>query len=343
MKLGIVTFHQAVNYGAVLQCYAMKKTLESLGHDVYLVDVTLPQKKGSLKSKIRKIFFEYKSFRNFNQKHLPTILRDSDLPTLDFIIYGSDQIWNVDITNENYECYFGGGKLKNIKKIAYAASFGVSHWKHDSITCNVRELLYKYQAIGIRETSGKDMLKEVFDTESTVVIDPTMLLAANQYESLCSPTEVSTTGVVAYIFEKNKKKISLLSNLASQLSLNLTILNHTYCKVKNVQAVPFPSVTNWLSDIKGSEYVITDSFHCMVFSILFRKEFIAIPAVPERAGRMKSLLSQLGLESRFFDNLELVDGKIGLLPKIDYDDVDEKLDIIKFNSLSFLKEALSDD
>jgi hypothetical protein len=333
MKISIITFHEANNYGAVLQCYALAETLKSLNHSVELADLPLHGKAISFRAEMRNKVLS-RAFSHFKANYLPTVSNDNTKN--DAYVFGSDQVWNPQITKANYHLYFGSWVNSEATRIAYAASFGLSTWEFPEYSQEVKKQLENFDAIGVRETSAVEICNNTFAVKSEQVVDPTLLLT--DYSHLFTKRK-KTNSLVCYIFGKEKDKMDNIRKIGNKCNLQPILLNDMRFR-KGIKSVPFPAVAKWLSYLEASEFVITDSFHCMVFSILFKKNFIAIPAVPERAGRMLSLLDCLGLKSRFFNSIDEASESAVLIEKIDYTIVDDKIKSLRESSLSFLKSAL---
>ncbi|MGK0385879.1 MAG: hypothetical protein ACI849_000484 [Patiriisocius sp.] len=333
MKAGIVTFYSANNYGAVLQCYALSETIKSLGFEVELIDLPLHAKPKDIRTFLREKVLSI-SFSGFRKHFLPEVT--VSFSDKNVYIFGSDQIWNPQITNSNYDLFFGSWVKNNTPKISYAASFGLATWNYPSYTNLVKEQLNSFKSIGVRESSGVDICKNTFNVDSEKVLDPTLLL--KDYTGIFKRRKASSS-LVAYFLCKDELKVQQVRCIGEKRNLNPVILKDY--KIRNkIKSVAFPSVSKWLSYLESSELVLTDSFHCMVFAILFKKNFIVIPAIPERVDRMLSLLKDLGLESRFFHNIN-DDRIVGTISKdIDYLEVDKKLDRLRSNSIAFLNRTI---
>jgi len=333
MILGIVTFHTANNYGAVLQCYALAETLKDLGHKVKLIDLPLHKAPPSLRARLR-LKLIARAFSEFRQKFLPESVNPETI--LDRYYFGSDQIWNPQITGENYALFFGSFVPKDKPKIAYAASFGLATWSFPEYSNDVTELLTSFKALGVRESSAVTICENQFNVRAAQVLDPTLL--KTDYSSTYKKRKPEDS-LVCYIFGKEEKKIQQIRRIAKKCRLRAVLLNDFRIR-KQIKSVPFPTVSTWLSYIESSEFVLTDSFHCMVFAIIFKKNFIAIPAIPERAGRMISLLESLGLTERFFNSIEDAEKSDVILKNIDYKVVNKKISVLRDDSIRFLKESL---
>jgi hypothetical protein len=338
LKVGIVTFYTANNYGAVLQCHALYSFLKSQGHEVVLLETDLPNKNKTLRSKLRHSFFNSISFKKFRNNWLPDVV--SKNTSVDAVVFGSDQIWNIDITKQFYLEYFGSFLHEKIKRVAYAASFGVASWNHPKELLDAKSEIAKFSVFGIREASGVEICKEQFDVTATKVLDPTLLLEADNYKKLYK-LRLKKGQLVSYIFNKDAKKIEDVKKLASSLSLKPVLLSDVRIR-KGILSVPYPSVSTWVSYLAAADFVVTDSFHCMVFAIINQKNFVAIPAIKARAGRMTSLLSDLGLLDRFFEDIKSAQESGIVFSDIDYSKVNIKLDVLREESRQFLISSISE-
>jgi len=335
MSVGIITFHSANNYGAVLQCYALSEVLKRSGYEgVSLIDLPIRDVSRGWRSTLRAKLLD-NSFSDFRRDHLPAVVDRSVKKSI--YVFGSDQVWNPQITKNNTPLFFGAWADEAVPKVAYAASFGLASWEFPVFTGMAQELLDTYQAVGVRESSGVDICREEFSVEAEKVVDPTLLLT--DYSPVFKRRKASES-LACYIFGKNEGNLKELKVIASSRGLKPVLLNDFRWR-RGVKSVPFPTVSNWLSYVESSKMVLTDSFHCMVFSIIFRKDFIAIPAIPERAGRMLSLLEDLGLESRFFSDISEVNSSGVLENPVDFDEVHHRLEALRGKSLSFLEGALA--
>jgi len=333
MKAGIVTFHTANNYGAVLQCYALSEVLKMNGLDVGLVELPLHGRPETLRGKIRD-YLSSRAFKKFRKTRLPPVVDYIDLNGPCF--FGSDQVWNLDITREYYDLYMGANTPPGLKKIAYAASFGGATWSHHSKTERCSMLLSQFYRLGIREASGVEICKTIFRVEATQVLDPTLLLT--DYSQLFKKKQLKQT-MACYIYVKDSDAITKLRSIAQKRSISPVLLNDFRFR-PGIRSVPFPTVSEWLSRIEASNLVVTDSFHCMVFAILFQKDFIVVPAIRSRVDRMVSLLTELNLRHRFFDSLELALNSDVLEQTIDYNPVLSKLEALREKSIDFIKHSL---
>lgn len=349
MKVSIFTFSKEYNYGANLQCYALSKILKGLGHDVDIIDAQLSRIPTSIISRIISIpnrisfWLFQKSFFRFT-RHYSDYKELCDNPPLrDAYIVGSDQVWNPEITKRFHpEAYFFSFVPKGKLKIAYAASFGMEKWHPTAWDDKIKSLIKEFHAVGVREYGGRKICKETFDIDASVVLDPTLLLTS--YDEICGKykPEKQTKNLIYFKFVKSNKSEDVCKIIARNHQLTPIYLGHKKF-VKGFRYTPFVSVKKWLNSIRYADFVIADSFHCLSFCLIFRKQFISLPSAEGRSGRMQNLLSSLGISERFCATLDELNARGEYLynKKIDYKVIDEKLESLRNSSLMFLKKKLS--
>ena len=264
-------------------------------------------------------------------------------PKADFYIVGSDQVWNPQITGRNAMLYFFSF-LNDEPRMSYAASFGGSEQVSftDRQVKQLPEQLKKFKAISVREDIGVNILRNRFDIKSELVVDPTFLLNIDNYKHLAEESHEDGKGFVyVYKFIINDYWVEIINYVAKVL--NLKIRNDSeYIQIPKFQYNPYLNIQGWLKLILTSDFVISDSFHCTVFCILFRKKFLTAPSYANGEGRMLSLLRDAGLEERFCYTTAEVKEKLPMLcEEINYDVVFEKLNLKIENSKSFLQAQLN--
>ena len=341
MKIGILTIPPRINYGGILQAYALKTVLERMGHEVYVIEQDakwhIPWwKKAFLcypKRFLRKYLLGRKDTRIFIEKHeekvMPTILKDvnrfrdgklnlfhinrfSDLEDscfFDAYVVGSDQVWRPDYFPGNIEdAYLRFETRTGIKRIAYAVSFGTGKWDYcQEQTMVCRELAKAFDAISVREKNGIELCRKYLGRDAKWVIDPTLLLTPSDYIDLIkeSPTENKDGNLMVYILDETDEKQKLTLELAEEKGLSphyvrINIFDYTLPVVTR----RLQSVESWLKGILESEFVITDSYHGAVFSILFHKPFIVISNQERGIDRLNSLLYLFGLEKHIINDID---------------------------------------
>lgn len=356
MKIGIVTQSLYNNYGGLLQNFALQQVLKRLGHEVktidfvgrtsftmYLLSICKQLLISVLKCRRSQIrpYVAIPSFRNpimseFVNNHIDRTRIVHSYPKkivneehFDAIITGSDQVWRP-IYNMYIEDMYLKFVPNSIKKIAYAASFGVDTWEYNAkLTKRCAKLAKRLDAISVREVTGVELCRTHLGVNAEHVLDPTILVGAEAYKPLLKENTEQQDYVFAYILDITREKQAYLESMAKSKGLNLIIRGAD----KNATL----SVEDWLSMIANSSMVITDSFHGTVFSILFHREFYSIVNVARGGTRFASLLSPLGLEHRMGDVSQVQ--SLELSP-VDWKQVDHILDNQRQDSINFLTNAL---
>ncbi len=257
-------------------------------------------------------------------------------------IVGSDQVWREEYS-PRLETYFLDF-LKDDdarKRIAYAVSFGTNEgYISDEKMPICRKLLRRFDAVSVRENGGVQIVQKDFEREDAVMtLDSSLLLTADEYVSLINKKDRRQNGsyVAAYILDDTQEKQLICRHVAARRNKPLKVQSCTY-----ITGQRMPTVSQWLANFADADFVITDSFHGCVFSIIFHKPFIAIGNAGRGMERFLSLLAVCGLSHR------LVLGKDdyqrhhdSLLSAPDYHAVDQKLLLLRANSIKFLEDALS--
>lgn len=376
MRIGILTLPLHTNYGGILQAYALQTVLERMGHEVVVFDTpnkqSLPPlwkrplsyaKRAILKAegKMDRIFTEQyynktkpiiaQNIQPFIDKYIQrkVITKFTDLQSCDYdaIIVGSDQVWRAKYfpmwNNSSLpNAYLEFARNWKIKRISYAASFGTDEWEYtDKQTQKCKTLLQRFDAVSVRETNGVALCQKYFGVSAEHVLDPTMLLNEKEYSILFQKanTPKSKGTLLDYILDGTEKTQILIKGVAEQKNLKSFSVNNPFenDKTKPLNDRIKLSVETWLRGFYDAEFVITDSFHACVFSILFRKQFAVVVNKERGLSRIDSLLKCFGLETRIVEN----SAQVMLLAQIDFDGVYDKLEEYRVNSYDFLKSALS--
>ena len=370
MRIGILTLPLHTNYGGILQAYALQTVLERMGHDVCLIEkkrqpLRLPLWKAPLSygKRIVKnltghpypIFFERKVNREeplvrqntdkFVNKYIKRRFVDdfSEIGKDDFdaIVVGSDQVWRPKYFIDGIEnAYLTFAKEWNIRRIAYAASFGTDKWEYSSEqTISCRRLLKNFDAVSVRESSAVTLCREHLGVDVKRVLDPTMLLSTNDYMKLfdANGTPRSNGNLLCYIIDETPEKMSFVNKIAQERGLIPFRVNS---KVENLIA-PLqeriqPPVEQWLRGFYDADFVVTDSFHACVFSILFNKPFFVLGNEKRGLSRFSSLLGMFGMENLLVTNKDLNEKQ----NDIDWARVMSLLAEEKKKAINFLNENL---
>lgn len=347
MKIGILTLPISSNYGGILQAYALQNVLVSMGHNVCLIEKKREKIQKTLwkvpLSKLKQEVLMHSINRFIKNKIGRETVNDfSDVSqfNLDAIIVGSDQIWRPIYFNDNIENAFLEFAMGwNIKRIAYAASFGTDEWEYTpEQTKHCKALLKYFNNVSVRESSGVELCQNKFGINAQIVLDPTMLLLKRDYINLFESvnTPKSRGSLLCYILDETFEKMDLIKRIANEKKLvpfrvnakkgNTLLSEHIY-----------PSIEKWLRGFYDAKFVVTDSFHACVFSIIFNKPFIAIGNVNRGMSRFNSLLSMFGLDNRLIITPSEYEEK----SSINWNNVNSILDVRRAYSLNFLTESLS--
>ena len=350
MKISLLTFSKESNFGANLQCYALCKALQSMGHDVYIIDIQLHKKAANWHDALLQLPMKW-YFSQFRRKYLNFFTRKfktvADLQSVehksDLYIVGSDQVWNPDITRHlDPLVYFFSFLPDGVRRISYAASFGTESWLSSALTEEVKTLLHKFNAVSVREKTGVAICKETLGIEARLVVDPTLLLSS--YDEICGKynPQRETNELVYFTFIRNKAEQKVIAEFAKANNM-LAMALRSNRPIPGFKRRVYLSVSEWLNSIRYAKLVVTSSFHCMVFCIIFHKKFVSFPANAERATRQENLLAQLGLSDHFCkDTNDLYKTMEHVINKdIDYDAIDEKIKKMREESLNFLRECCS--
>lgn len=320
MKIGVMTFFRVNNFGAVLQAWALQKVLMKEGYLVETIDYecTYLEKPYRLRNIKERGILSYcmslfgyltrvprkKKFNEFIRGNLQlsetyyssNIEKAND--NYDFFIAGSDQIWNISATNCDV-AYFLNFVTDSRKKGTYAASFGKDTFDK-KIKQTVEKYLLDFRYLYVRENSARQMLDSLTKRNSDVVLDPTMLLDREAYEQLFVPIKQDRKYVLVYQQNITKSAIECASRIAKKNKLEVICIPFPIGKIVLAKCKTNYSPGEWLWLIDNAECVVTDSFHGMVFSIIFNKSFyLAVPQVGKTiSGRMTELLGMLSLEDR---------------------------------------------
>ena len=264
------------------------------------------------------------------------------------IIVGSDQVWRPQYTPFIGNYFLNFIKNQEIKRISYSASFGVDKWlfsKMETEECSKEAK--KFDAISVREDSAIALCKKKLGVDATLVLDPTLLLRKEDYLELL-PKKMEKThgteGIFTYILDDSEENRSIVKKVENCLdTFSFKVMpgnkNHNEFEIENYESFVFPAVEDWIEGFHKASFIVTDSFHGTLFSIIFNKPFISIGNKKRGVSRFKSILALLDLEPRLVLNPNQV--SIDLIKKpIDYDLVNRLLKNQQEKSKEFLKNSL---
>ena len=366
MKAGLVTFYHIHHYGALLQAAATERAVESLGGECEIIDYYVNQNNdlfrkptgvGSAAADVHTALHykalrdRYQRFERFSKDHLRISghrfesleeLRSAELP-YDLILSGSDQIWNPKIFPDGRFDPVFFGAFSTRRKIAYAPSFGVPHIP-EGMEEELRSYLESFSHISVRERQGREIVKEITGKDVPVVLDPTLLLTAEQWSAMAVPPDRSGGYILCYCISKPGALAPYIQRLAEETGLPVVQLCGIRQKVHPKAACVLDAgPSEFLGLFQNASYVCTNSFHGTVFSVQFQKPFFTAVAPSELAApessRTFSILSRLGLTERIIGT----GATAGLDATIDWADVDRRLRAARQSSLDYLRAALWDE
>jgi hypothetical protein len=228
----------------------------------------------------------------------------------------------------------------NIKRIAYAASFGNNNPEIPEREIeDCRKAIPLFNAVSVREESGVEICKKLFGIDAQWVLDPTMLLSSDDYIKFIGGNmgQSRTTGtLMSYVLDENSDVSDLRATIAKEKNLRINITNIAVNGIEQNDLIAQPPVENWLQSFLVADFVINDSFHACVFSILFHKQFIVYGNKDRGMERFTSLLGMFGLQ----DRLVTSSSEYKPLPDIDYTKVDAILDEKREEAMSYLEKSL---
>lgn len=336
MKLAILTHPLGVNYGGILQAFALSSYLKGQGHDVTVLNrqSNLPLAKRILKSVL--VALHHPRYNNPRYKHLVSFVKkyinySKPLSTdgqmngfvkgnsMDAVIVGSDQVWRTGFAMCYGYNYFLDFVPAGVRKLSYAASFGLSQWEYNNEqTQRIKQLLSEFKAISVREDEGVQLCKDNIGVVAEHVLDPTMLIHADDYQHITSKRLVEENYVFVYWLgsEDEKRKALESAKIEGKRIIDISLRGSD----------PLMSIENWLSYIKYADHVVTDSFHGCVFSILFQKQFTICANNSGGNGRLKSLFTMLEIDTN--------------QSPVDYNAVSARLENLRSYSYDFINKAL---
>lgn len=372
MKIGILTLPLHTNYGGILQAYALQTVLERMGHEVTVIDEKRKPKKQSIllqkKKYIGRFFKKYilrKSIYIHYEKKMdlfaPIIckytnafideyinrlqvnkLSEIEEGMFDAIVVGSDQIWRPICYNNIEDAFLLFAKDWNIRRIAYAPSFGVDSWEYTVEQTNVCSFLLKnFDLVTIREKSGVELISKNLKCKAELVLDPTLLLNKDDYVNLINRKKIrnSKGNLFNYILDHTLEKQELITKIAKDLNLfpfKVNGNNSNDTRITIDERIQRP-VEDWIQGIMDADFIITDSFHACVFCIVFQKSFVVLQNKKRGLSRIESLLGLFGLERLMISSF---DEYKDLNTVIDYDQVSQVLLKMRESNIEMLQSSL---
>jgi len=328
-----------------MQTYATCRILKEMGHEVELIDLRQPEP-----IRLRQLIFIprfirfhqfFKRFYPQKTKNFKTLQRlQSANLKYDCLLVGSDQTWNPLISKKQCLAYFLDFGESKLRRISYASSFGVKDWpkSYQSLLPRINELLHRFNSISVREETGRQILSSNFGLDSCVVLDPTML--HKSYDEITSKI-VANNRIICYLLNRNQEQLAMARFLSDNLGIKARMIFNGY-PLRGFEYYYPPAVKGWIEQIGGADIVVTDSFHGLVFSLLYHRQIVVIPINNGLSSRLLDLLHLVQLDNRVFYNLADLEKNINLVATpIDYEKVDKILEQYRDRSISYLRDALN--
>lgn len=374
-KIGILTlYHNSVNYGAVLQAYALCRVINRFGYTCEQIDYAYNAKpqymrliskalnirwlvkyirrnQGKKKNHYVEIAAQRKiAFDAFKEKYIPhsEVYYQNELDKCgeqyDAFVVGSDQVWNPDwITPEMLLAFVPEKKIK----ISYAASIG-KYKLTDNQNDFYKKYLDSFHAVSVRETSALSMIEKIYKGPVKKTLDPTLLLDADEWDEVCTSRLVDKKYIFCYFLSEDREQRKIAREYARRAEYKLVFIPHAYRYNSSdigfaEQEVPFASPAEFLSLIKYADCIFTDSFHACVFSGIYKRQFWVFPRKDSTGmdTRIEEITSLFGAEDHFiWDFKNFSTDQLDLITPIKYDNVSEDV-LDRRESIDFLKNYIN--
>ena len=381
MKIGILTQPLHTNYGGLLQCWALQRVLREMGHEAWVVQRQtdwhsfLWWADNAAKNVVRLLFgrpvmrMPRRKEENQIRQHTRRFVEGQIVPRTspiystrglradyarqhyDAYVVGSDQVWRPIYSPCQPDFFLGflPGEAR-VRRVAYAASFGTDKWEFSpKLSARCRALAGRFDAVSVRESGGVGLCRAHLGVAAEHVLDPTLLHGREAYEGLVSEAgEPRSAGdFFCYVLDRSAETEALKRRVAAELGLTAfevmpRVAGAAPAGTPMADRV-FPPVTAWLRAFMDAEYVLTDSFHGSVFSIIFHRPFVALGNAGRGQARFHSLLGLFGLEDRLVTTGRAEDVAAKLREPIDWARVDRIKREWQVKSTEFLSKALSED
>lgn len=328
MKIAIMTQPLGKNYGGIMQAWALQQVLKRMGHDVVTIDRQSDSKGPAYYAArlgyrtLQKALGKRKAPINF-EPHMSTILQHTHAfigqnlsmsepldstaklkahfarEQYDAVIVGSDQTWRPQYSPNINNFFLDFLEGSDIKRIAYASSFGVDEWEFtEEQTQRCAALAKQFDVISVREDSGVELCRKYLGVEAAHVLDPTLLLDKADYEQLIGPERLNETpsGVYTYFLDKTPEKLALAQQISEELGEPIYSCRARKSIEEDASEITdyiMPDIKGWLAGFANAKFVLTDSFHGMVFSVLFEKPFFVVMNKGRGTARFESLVGML--------------------------------------------------
>lgn len=372
IKTGTVTFHASHNYGSMLQAYALQRTLTKiLGVENEIINYRSEAQKRyyqlkdgkslSLKHKILKLFIgnnervlkkKFQLFENFLKEELvlsQEFNNENEVveysKKFDYLITGSDQIWNTYCLDFSWLYYL---PFANGNAIAYAPSMGPDAMNKVSVDNypKIKDLVLKFKSVSVRELGTAEVIKTISGQDAEILVDPTLLVEKDEWDRLAGEKPL-IKGDYIFMYHPfvNKEIYWISKNISKHTGLPVIVSNKLFNKAElhnkltgnNLKYKLDCGPKEFLNLVKNAKYVISGSFHAVVFSIIFQRPFVALDGIKDN--RMSQILKATNLLKYSIDK----DNHIQVFKELESIDFSKSLEYIgneRTRSLAYLKNAL---
>ena len=350
-----MTFPHSPSFGASLQMYALYEVLSSMGNEVYVINYInsyMRNKKHIYGDKTYNILryaasklvgypskIKFKKFEKkismYPQKVTSDVKELNEISkNFQFVICGSDQIWNPDITGHDLS-YFLNFCDDECTRVSFAPSFGVTNLEDKYSEAILKELM-KFKNISLREQTGQAIVEGITGKKYPVVVDPTMLLDTDKWSTLCiDKRNLPKRYIADFTFNQNQEVIEFMTHISEVERIPIIqVGGNLVTKLSGKLTTGAIGPQEWLSVIKNADIVVTDSFHGAVFSILFEKKMFVSLASSTNT-KLKMLLELFEMENRTIDSRQYEDYE-----DTDYNKVNEILVTERKRSIKFLLDSI---
>lgn len=362
-KVGIVTWHYYGNFGSGLQAFALQKLMSSMGYEVHIINYRNPQfgKNVRWKSLVKSLLhntigFVYKKIydktlqgTNNYQKHYlhqtKCFYKPEQIAEItkgySFLVYGSDQIWAPNVYNP---IYMGAYIPMDVQKVSYAASIGLNNIP-DELVEEYQQNLSLYKAISVREDEGQELLKNKCGIDSTVVLDPTLMIDASVYRKMKKSVKgVKGKYVYCYFLNKEHQYRETVEKYACEHNLQIVGSSDREADSEWMNILTNLGADQFLWLIDNAETIFTDSYHGSIFSLLFHKNLWTFVRFDEnnpicQNSRIRQLQNNFGIGHRIISSKDTIDDSI----VVDFNYFEDRLAELRLSSYKFLKNALKRD
>lgn len=363
MKIGIITFHRPINFGATLQAFALVKKLDSMNISNEIIDYrnevhekqinnTKFKTAQGIKSKIKCLLFgrlynnKERKFRNFLNNNINISNRLYTKENIhevndqySMFMSGSDQVWNLNLTNKDYNYFLKFVEDNNAKK-SYASSFGYSSIP-DEYKDECKKYLAEYNKLAVREQQGRKIILDLIGKSCEVVLDPTLLLTKEEWLKYAKKPNIKLPKnyILLYAVSPTEADYNIARKLSKREKMKVILINYTMMYVSGMKNCLDIGPEEFLWLMNNASLIVTNSFHGTAFSINLNKPFFVRLSMKQNNGnsRIENLINLVGLKDRYID-----ESNIRYDTNIDWKTANEKLNENRNKSLEYLKSCVEE-